>query len=181
MPRFARLAAGILLVLAIVALLGVTGCGSTPKQSDSQSTDNPLAAKPETSTTPPAKLVTAEEIAKITGIKGVQSVAQGSNERATGTLNFANDKGGIFMIVMLGTTDQYDSSLSSTTFGEKTTGVGDEAYIGPAKSVSKTPNQVVFKKGKDSVAITSFFESPTKTVLTIDQMKEIGNIIASRL
>ncbi len=47
--------------------------------------------------------------------------------------------------------------------------------------MSKTPNLLVFKKGDDAVALTSFFSGPEETVLTIDQLKEIGNIIAQRL
>jgi hypothetical protein len=181
MSRLARLVAGLMAVMAIVALVGIAGCSSTPKQSDNQSTDNPLIAKPETSTTPPAKLITAEEVAKISGIAGVKVIPKGQTDKATGTLNFANDKGGVFLLVVLGTADQYDSSLDTDTFGEKSSGVGDASFVGPSAKQSKTPNILVFKKGADSVALTTFFSGPETTVLSVKQLKEIGKIIASRL
>ena len=126
------------------------------------------------------KLLTAADVEKVSKIKGVQAVAQGASERATGNLNFANDKGGIFMIVALGNKDQFDQSKGSDQFREKVSGVGDDAFSGPAKTKSKTPNMLVLKKGNDSAAITVFFSGPDKTVLTMDQLKELGTIIAER-
>jgi hypothetical protein len=181
MSRLARAALGLVAVLAVVAMIGLTACSPTPKSSDTQSTGSPFASEGDTSTTPPSKLITAEEVAKISGIKGVKVIPQGQTDKATGTLNFANDKGGIFLLVVLGTADNYDSSLDTDTFGEKSSGVGDASFIGPAKTRSKTSNVLVFKKGKDSVALTTFFSGPETTVLSVKQLKEIGNIIASRL
>ncbi len=114
MTRMNKILAPLVLALVIAALLVVAGCSNTPAQQEGSS-DNPLVAKPETSTTPPAKLITPEEVGRIAKIEGVKLVPQGSTKMATGALNFANEKGGIFLIVRLSDMNQYAASLSSST------------------------------------------------------------------
>jgi hypothetical protein len=172
----------VLVATAAVVVLALAACApEEPK-------DEPTYAPPEvsltepvaTSTVPPAKLLTAADVEKISKIKGVKSVKQGETDRATGTLNFANDKGGLFLVIKLGNKDGYDELKKSDTFREKVTGVGDDAFIGPKKSQSKTPNMLVVKKGNDAAVFTVFFSGPDKTVLTMDQLEELANIMAER-
>lgn len=168
------------LAVALLGLLALSACSSETKEGDNYAEKSPFASESDTSTTPAEKLLTVVDVERVSGMKAVQSIAQGANAKATGNLNFANDKGGIFLIVALGNSDQYEGSKATDTFREAVSGVGDDAFSGPAASKSKTPNQLVFRKGKDSAALTVFFSAPDKTVLSIDQLKELANVMAER-
>jgi predicted small lipoprotein YifL len=173
-----------LVVLSLVALAvaALAGCGSETPDSPTEAppAPAPTTSKPTTSTTPAAELLTAADVEKVSGIKEVQALEKGANKQAIGELNFANDKGGVFLVVRLGDRDQFDQVSETDTFGEKTTGVGDDAFIGPAETKSETPNILVFREGEDTAALTTFFSGPDETVLSIDQLKELGNVMAER-
>ena len=183
MPTTARTWRLAVAVIALAAAFALSACAAEePKDAETEAPKPPASASaPATSTTPPEELITVAEVEKTSKIEGVQVVARDAKPGATGDVNFANEAGGVFLVVTLGTSDQFDESKTGDTYGKAVSGIADEAYLGPKESLSKTPNKLVFRKGNDSVALTTFFTAPDKTVLSIDQLEEIANIIAGRL
>jgi len=57
-------------------------------------------------------------------------------------------------------------------------GIGDEAFDSPPG-----PLQYVLyvRKGSNAASFTAYFVPPNKATLTIDQLKQIGKIAASRM
>ncbi len=125
-----------------------------------------------------AQYLTVQDVEKITGLQGVKLVPPDPSKGAGGDLNFANKDGKLILMV--------NRSLSSDMFYSQTknmkdtvkadvTGLGDAAFIGPAGMLQYF---VSFKKGKGSGTVSTFLTF-TGTVLPMDQVKKVAQLVAS--
>ena len=75
----------------------------------------------------------------------------------------------------------YQKSKALTKYCKSTiSGVGNEAFTGPADG----PEYIlVFRKGTHCVSLNTYFDTSGKapTMLTMDQLKSLGKLIAARL
>lgn len=70
---------------------------------------------------------------------------------------------------------------STPNYREPLSGLGDAAFVGPSKDITPTLYIVGFKKGDHTAVLTTFFKgATTTTVLTMDQLKALAAIVASR-
>lgn len=135
--------------------------------------------------------LTVADVEKVTGMKGVQVVAPGSVAGAGPGLNFAGPNRKMIVMVNFGTADLYrrakeqkDLKVGSMTipmplFHAAVPGIGDEAFDSPPGPVQYV---LYLRKGQKAASLTTYVLDPkaTKTVLTIEQLKQLGAIVASR-
>ncbi len=126
------------------------------------------------------KYVTAADVEKATGMKGVALIPRGSAAGAGGDLNFADDAGELILMVQFA--DAKNFASFKTKYGKSAvSGVGDQAVEGGSMP-GMPDNLLVFTKGAHCIVLTSFGDFVTKRLyLTIDQLTSLGKVIAARL
>ena len=127
------------------------------------------------------KYLTVPDIEKASGLSGLKLVHREPRKGAGGNLNFARSDGQLVLIAVF-----YDKTLFSQYAGEpamvksQVPGVGDEALLGPKQY---PPYFLVFRKGDKSVALSTFMDpgSPSRTILSTDQLIVLGKVVEGRL
>jgi hypothetical protein len=124
-----------------------------------------------------AKFLTAVDIEKVTGLQGVNPIPKSAD--ADGDLNFARKDGKLILSVTFLPSNAYVGYKSSKEgFKSPISGVGEEAFIGPA---GNTPSFIlVFRKAGYAVMLNTEPEGDT-VLLPIQQLTELAKIIASRM
>jgi len=125
------------------------------------------------------KLLSVAEVESATGLKGVKLIPKNIGKGAGGDLNFARADGTTLLSVVVaqGMYDMWKGQ--SVLYNAPVSGIGDEAFSGPAGT---TPYVIYFRKGKQGVQVgTVANPADLKPLLTLDQLKAIAKIIASHL
>jgi hypothetical protein len=130
--------------------------------------------------------LTVADVEKITGLKGIQLVAPGSVPGAGAGLNFATGEKKMLLMVNFGPATLYSrakaqkdyAGVPMPLFHADVPGVGDEAFDSPPG-----PLQYVLyvRKGTNAASFTAYFVPPNKATLTMDQLKQLAKITASRM
>lgn len=143
---------------------------------------NLLAASgnPQAPTAAAQKLLTIAEVEGIAGVKGVKLIPKDISKGAGGDLNFANADGSMLLMVITQPASTYkDWKAQSVLVKGPVSGVGDEAFSGPAGAMQYV---IYFRKGDHAASISSFFNNTTmKPLLSQDQLKAAAKIVAGRL
>jgi hypothetical protein len=128
---------------------------------------------------PSEKYLTAPDIEKVTGMKGVKLTPRGSVAGAGGDLNFADASGELLLMVQFTDAKSFGSFQNRYSKGA-VSGVGDQAVQGAAMP-GMPDNLLAFTKGTRCVVLTAFGDFVKKKVyLTVDQLAALGKLIASR-
>jgi hypothetical protein len=126
------------------------------------------------------KYLTAADVEKVTGMKGVRLVPRGSAAGAGGDLNFADDAGELLLMVQFADAKNFAGFKNKYGKGA-VSGVGDQAIQGGSMP-GMPDNLLAFTKGTHCVVLTAFGDFVNKKVyLTIEQLASLGKVIASRL
>jgi hypothetical protein len=155
------------------------------------STSAPVAstAAPVEPTTAPAAspaatsdLLTAADVEKVSGLTGIKNVAKGSTTGAGGDVNFVGADGTLVVMANFFDGTQFDTFKNSPNYREALSGLGDAAFVGPSADIMSTLYIVGFKKGDHTAIFATFFKGTNlqETMLTIDQLKALAAIVASR-
>jgi hypothetical protein len=129
---------------------------------------------------PNEKYLTAGDVEKATGIKGIALVPRGSVAGAGGDLNFADASGELILMVQFTEASNY-SGFKNKYAKSSVSGIGEQAFEGAAMP-GMPDNLVAFTKGNRCVVLTAFADFIKKKVyLTVDQLVALGKAIASRL
>jgi len=133
--------------------------------------------------------ITIADVEKITGLSGLKTVAPGSVAGAGPGVNFAGADQKMVLMVNFGTADLYRRAKAQTEmkvggtvipmklFHAAVPGIGDEAFDSPPG-----PMQYVLylRKGEKAASLTTYLRGG-KPVLTIDQLKRLGALVAMHL
>jgi hypothetical protein len=135
--------------------------------------------------------LTAADVEKVTGLKGIQQVGPGSVPGAGGGLNFAGPDRHMVVMVNFGPADLYRRAKAQTEmkvggqtipmplFHAEVKGVGDEAFDSPPGA---TQYVLYVRKGNQAISVTTYLRlGNPKPVLSMDQLKAIAGIIVSRM
>jgi hypothetical protein len=127
------------------------------------------------------KYITVADIEKVTGFQDVK-LSKNSQHGSAGTLQFKNKEGKTILEVKFNKASLYDRSEKVKVVNVKgdVTGIGEDAFY--ASNFSDSPNYLCFKKGKFSVDLAAFVKREDgKPFLTLEQLKALARIIASRM
>jgi hypothetical protein len=131
---------------------------------------------------PYAKYLTAADVEQISEFTGIKAVERNPLQGAGGDLNFAKADGKMVVSAKFYDANWYaGSKRNKDSIKAMVPDIGEEAYIGPGYI---DPQYIlVFLKGQHCVFLSTALVpgDPTKTVLTLDQLKAVGKLIASRL
>jgi hypothetical protein len=129
---------------------------------------------------PNEKYLTASDMEKATGLKGINLVPRGSVAGAGGDLNFTDSSGELILMVQFTDARSYAGFKAKYAKGTAA-GIGDEAVMG-AIVPGMAENLLAFRKGAHCVVLTAFADFVNQRVyLTVDQLTALGRLIASRL
>jgi hypothetical protein len=169
-------------VCALTALaLGLAACGGATSTSPAPTPATQAPSAAQAANARAATLITVADIERLTGMTAVSTVARNASTGPFGDVNFAS-AGKPILMVTLGDRTVFESSKGTPNFGAVLTGLGDEAYSGPATSVNKTPYVVAALQGDHAVLLTTFVNNQTAgtTVLSIGQLEKLARIALSR-
>jgi hypothetical protein len=136
----------------------------------------------QTKESPYAKYLTAADIEKVSGIAGIKAVGLDPMRGFGGDLNFAKPDGKMVVTAKFYDANWYaGSKQNKDQIKAMVPDIGDEAYIGPG--FMDPQYTLTFLKGQQCVFLSTALVAgdPITTALTLDQLKEIGKLIASRL
>ncbi|NLP42161.1 MAG: hypothetical protein GX348_08210 [Veillonellaceae bacterium] len=169
-------------IILMVATLGLVGCGTNKEAAKAPPAAAPKNVNQQKSTPVVAdksKYLTVADVENVSGLTGIKLVAKDPNKGAGGDLNFATADEKLFVMFKLSSASAYKTYANSTNMFHSTiTGIGEEAFIGPKNSPQYG---LLFRKGQHTVELYSYLVPPNGTTLTIDQLKQLGKIVESRL
>lgn len=180
----------LLILLAIVLTFALFGCAGSdePESEDANTEAGQVATEPAEEAAEPATaaedLLTIADVEGVMGVSGVTLLPYDPSTGAGGKLNFAGTDGNQVLLYTDASADLWDDSKNATgMFLEDVTGLGDEAYIGPDTSIAALPYTLTVRSGDTMFTLASFFNVAAggTPYLTIDQLKELGAIVVSRL
>ncbi len=126
------------------------------------------------------KYLTAADVERATGMKGVALIPRGSAAGAGGDLNFADGAGELVLMVQFASAKDF-ASFKNQYGKSAVSGVGDQAVEGGSMP-GMPDNLLAFTKGAHCVVLTAFGDFVNKRVyLTPDQLIALGKVIAARL
>jgi hypothetical protein len=130
-----------------------------------------------------AKLLTAADVSKVTGLSGVQLVPRNPSKGAGGDLNFALPNGKpMLMVTFLDTNAYNQSKAQKCVYGGDVKGIGDDAFIGKVMGMESI---LYFRKGARGAALSSFINTdkgwPGKPYLDQQQLRQLAALMLSRM
>ncbi|MGP8173799.1 MAG: hypothetical protein ACLP7O_04530 [Terracidiphilus sp.] len=130
-----------------------------------------------------AKLLTAADVSKVTGLSGVVLVPPDPHKGAGGDLNFALPNGKMILLVTFLDTKSYNQSKAmKDVYGGEVTGVGDQAFIGKVMGMESI---LYFLKGARGAALSSFIDTdhgwPGKPYVSQPQLRQLATLMISRM
>jgi hypothetical protein len=124
----------------------------------------------------------ADDIEKVTGLKGVKSMDKNTSVGAGGDLNFTTADGKLILMIQVEDKGQY-AGYKKYYFKSDIKGIGEQAMEGA--SFPKMPsNLIAFTKGGKCVTLATFVDMASggkKHMLTISQMTTLAITVASRM
>jgi hypothetical protein len=129
--------------------------------------------------------LTTGDITQVTGFKDVR-LSESKQSSSTGHLYFSNHEGKQILKVKLYRASLYkkDEAAKLGLVKGEVTGIGEAAYYGPN---ADTPYILSFRKGEFYVELSTIVDKNNvkngklQFFLTMEQLKALGSIIASRI
>lgn len=128
------------------------------------------------------KYLSISDVEKVTTMSGLKLVPRDQKSKVlTGDLNFVDSKGQPVLIVQFRPLFVYEKWKSDGgSFKSPVSGLGEDAFIGPAFD----PQFFVdFRKGEHTVVVSTVIspDDMMQTILPLENLVEIGKLIAARL
>jgi hypothetical protein len=162
--------------LALVVLLAA--CGGAEPAAETAADAPPATLEPSStgSALTHDNLLTAEDVAGVSGFEGVHLVPRNPQVGAGGDLNFAREGEQLVLLANIQNAEFFEQ-IRSRTAGP-VSGIGDEALEGPDRGPR---HMLVFRKGDRAVALSSFFDMTGQPLLTQDQLRQLAALMESRM
>ena len=129
-----------------------------------------------------SKLLTVQDVEKVTGRTGVKLIPKNPMKGAGGDLNFALADETILVIAAIQKAEMYETwKKQEGFFYAEVLGIGNAAFEGP--SIGEARYILIFKKGKTAVSLSSFFDMKAggDPFLSQDQLRALAKIVTLRL
>jgi hypothetical protein len=128
-----------------------------------------------------SKILTADDISKVTGISGVVLVPRDPHKGAGGDLNFALPDGNMLLLVTLVDAESYNQSKKlQNIYSGDVTGVGDDAFTGKVMGVD---SMLFFRKGSRAAGLSSFLDMAHtgKPYISQPKLRQLAALMISRM
>lgn len=174
----------VLIGVALLLVTAVVGCGTGDDEGATAETGTDVGAPNAAGgTIDPGALLTPADVEAVSGLSGLSVVAYDPAVGAGGDVNIATADGQLVAMLVVEGPETWDAWLTDgNTVGESVTPpVGDESFIGPNPDISPDTYIFGFRKGEVAIVIDTYFDSNGEVVLSVDQLRELAEIVAGRL
>lgn len=166
-----------------ILVLATIGCGTSP-EGDSPATVSDTgspAAKP--GEVDPSALLTPADVEAVSGLTGLKVVSYDPAVGAGGDVNIATAESQLVAMLLVEGPETWDAWLTDgyTVSEPVTPPVGDESFIGPNPDTSGMIYIFGFRKGDVAVVIDTYFDANGETILSVDQLRELAEVVEGRL
>jgi hypothetical protein len=177
-----------LAICLLAALLAATaGCSGGSDELEGDAGDNGASTQMpvDTPSAPnPSELLTPSDVEAVSGLTGLEVVPYEPAVGAGGDVNIADASGQLVAMLVVDSLETWDAWLTDgfTVSEPVNPPVGDEAFIGPSPDVSGVIYIFGFRKGDVAVVIDTYFDvGATGTILSVEQLRELAEIVEGRL
>lgn len=177
-----------LAIWALAVLLAATaGCSGGSDEPESDAGDNPASVEAPLdapSAPEPSELLTPADVEAVSGLTGLEVVPYEPAVGAGGDVNIADASGQLVAMLVVEGPETWDAWVTDgfTVSEPVDPPVGDESFIGPNPGVSEVVYIFGFRKGDVAVVIDTYFNAgATGTILSVEQLRELAEIVESRL
>jgi len=127
------------------------------------------------------KVLTLADVAEVTKVRGLRTVEKDLRTVASGDLNIADASGEVFLMLTVSPASEF--ALSKRTAAARVEGVGEEAYEAPNKQAAggMAPYMLILRQGNYTAMLVSTFTATGAPRVPQAQLKQLGQIVASRL
>ncbi|HEY8243113.1 MAG TPA: hypothetical protein VII68_06595 [Casimicrobiaceae bacterium] len=127
------------------------------------------------------KVLTLGDVAEVTKVRGLRTVEKDPRTVASGDLNIADASGEVLLMLTVSPASEF--ALLKRTAAARVEGVGDEAYEAPNKQAAggMAPYMLILRKGDFTAMLVSTFTATGAPRVPQAQLKQLGQIVASRL
>lgn len=169
----------IVATLAVALLLPLGACDATGEDATATTESTSGVA----TNTPKEQLLTIADVEKVSGLAGLKTVPYDPAIGAGGSVNVADESGQLVVMLVVEGPETWDAWLTDgfTVSEPVTPPVGDESFVGPNPDTSSVTYIFGFRKGDAAVALSTFFDANGETVLSVEQLRELAEIVDSRL
>lgn len=124
------------------------------------------------------KLLTASDVERVTGLKGIKLVPQDFSKAIVGDLNVFRQDGERLLAVTLWDLTTYEMAKLGHPYAVE--GLADEAFEGPTGSIEH--GELIFRKGNRAAVVISELDPGTNKPFVFGKpLRELARIIASRM
>lgn len=178
MPR--RIAS--LLLVAVVAF-AVLGCDGVDDGVVTDFTGTDVGAPSGGGTVDPKALLTPADVEAVSGLTGLKVVPYNPAIGAGGDVNIADGEGRLITMLVVEGPETWDAWLTDgfTVSEPVTPPVGDEAFIGPNPDINSAVYIFGFLKGDTAIVLDTYFDANGETILNVEQLRELAEVIEGRL
>lgn len=174
----------LLAVLSLALVLTAFGCDGT--EGDTATTDEAVdAGAPNAAggAVDPTVLLTPADVESVSGLSGLKVVAYDPAIGAGGDVNIATADGQLVAMLVVEGPETWDAWLTDgyTVAESVTPPVGDESFIGPNPDISPTIYIFGFRKGDIAIVLDTYFDANGETVLSVEQLRQLAEVVAGRL
>ncbi|MRS12573.1 MAG: hypothetical protein EG823_05825 [Actinobacteria bacterium] len=172
-------------MLTLLLALTVAACDETTSGTDAGTDVSTDVGAPsgDVGGVDPAALLTPADVETVSGLTGLQVVPYDPAVGAGGNVNIATADGQLVAMLVVEGPETWDAWLTDgyTVSEPVTPPVGDEAFIGPNPDTSATIYIFGFRKGDVGVVIDTYFDANGETILSVEQLRQLAEVIESRL
>lgn len=174
----------LLVVLAFALALFAWGCGDDGAETASDDagvdTGAPNAAA---GTADPTSLLTPADVEAVSGLSGLKVVDYDPAVGAGGDVNIATADGQLVVMLVVEGPETWDAWLTDgyTVAEPVTPPVGEESFIGPNPDTSPVLYTFGFRQGDIAIVLDTYLDTNGETILSLEQLRELAEIIAGRL
>lgn len=174
----------LLLVLILMVLVLAVGCDGT--DGDAATSTGAVDAGAPTAAggaVDPAALLTPADVEGVSGLSGLTVVPYDPAVGAGGDVNIAAADGQLVAMLVVEGPETWDAWLTDgyTVAESVTPPVGDEAFVGPNPDTSTVTYIFGFRKGDIAVVIDTYFDANGETILSVEQLRQLAELVNSRL
>lgn len=174
----------VLIGVALLVAATVVGCEAAVDDAATTETGTDVGAPNAAGgTVEPEELLTPADVEAVSGLADLTAVAYDPAVGAGGDVNIATADGQLVAMLVVEGPETWDAWLTdgNTVSEPVTPPVGDESFIGPNPEVSADTYIFGFRKGEVAIVIDTYFDTNGEVILSVDQLRELAEIVAGRL
>ncbi len=172
-----------ILPILMIAMLSLAAVGCDGSVDDVAGVTDVAEVTSTTAEVDPGSLLTPDDVESVSRLSGLKIVPYAPEIGAGGDVNIADASGQLVVMLVVEGPETWDAWLTDgyTVAESVSPPVGDESFIGPNPDTAASLYIFGFRKGDVAVTLDTYFDANGETVLSTEQLRELAEVIESRL